>query len=264
MTVTPAECASLSVSELEQYRRLGHVVRRGVFSASEMADLRIETERLLTDRRDLIDPANLRCRFMAHVETGEKIFEVFDPVNDISPVCERFTNDARLMGMVESLLGEPACLFKEKLIFKPPGAMGYNLHQDVPRYWENFPRTFLTVLMPIDAATEENGCTEVFSGYHHDFMSPPDRPDLYMLPEDAVDSARCVKLTLEPGDVAIFHGLTPHRSDPNRSPGLRRAFYVSYNARSDGGDQREAHYREFQERMRTHLVSEGNDKVYFR
>jgi hypothetical protein len=254
----------LSEDQMRLWRADGFVVLRGVFYPGEMQALRAETERLLTERRDLIDPRNLRCRFMAHVETGEKVFEVFDPVNDISPLCRRFTHDARLLALVESIYGEPACLFKEKLIFKPPGAMGYNLHQDIPRYWEGFPRTFLTVLVPIDAATQGNGCTEVFSGYHHDFLSPPDRPDLYMLPDDAVDPLRRVKLVLEPGDVAIFHGLTPHRSDPNRSPGLRRALYVSYNARADGGDQREAHYRQFHDRMRGHLASQGHENAYFR
>jgi hypothetical protein len=229
-----------------------------------MQTLLQETERLLAERHDLIDRCNLRCRFMPHVETGEKVFEVFDPVNDISPVCEKFSSDPKLLAIVESILGEPACLFKEKLIFKPPGVLGYNLHQDIPRYWEGFPRTFLTVLIPIDPTTTENGCTEVFSGYHHGFLSPAGRPDLYMLPDEAVDPARRVKLIVDPGDVAVFHGLTPHRSDPNRSGGLRRVFYVSYNARSDGGDQRAAHYREFQERMRGHLTSQGRENPYFR
>jgi ectoine hydroxylase-related dioxygenase (phytanoyl-CoA dioxygenase family) len=201
---------------------------------------------------------------MEHIETGEKLFEVFDPVNDISPVCTQITSDQRLLAMVESIMGEPSCLFKAKLIFKPPGALGYNLHQDVPRYWAGFPRSFLTVLIPIDRSTEENGCTEVFSGYHHEFLSPADRPDLYMLPNDCVDPARRVNLVLNPGDVAIFHGLTPHRSAPNRSREMRRVFYVSYNARSEGGDQRERHYREFQERMRTHLSAQSDCVPYFR
>src|SRR5262249_1745336 len=180
MPAAVADPTSLSAVELDEYRRLGHVVRRRAFSAEMIAELRTESDRLLRERRDLIDPYNLRCRFMAHVETGDKIFEVFDPVNDISPVCARFTSDARLLAMIESIYGEPACLFKEKLIFKPPGALGYNLHQDIPRYWKGFPQTFLTVLIPIDAATEENGCTEVFSGYHHDSLQPADRPELYM------------------------------------------------------------------------------------
>jgi hypothetical protein len=256
--------APLNTAELEEYRQSGFIVRRGTFAAEEIAELTAETNRLLTERGDLIDPYNLRCRFMPHVDTGEKLFEVFDPVNDISPVCARITSDDRLLGMVESIMGEPACVFKEKLIFKPPGALGYNLHQDIPRYWVGFPRSFLTVLIPIDPSTEENGCTEVFGGYHHDFLSPADRPDLYMLPDDCVDRARRVTLVLEPGDVAIFHGLTPHRSAANRSGDMRRVFYVSYNARSDGGDQREKHYREFQERMRQRLAPDATVPPYFR
>ncbi|HEY2250819.1 MAG TPA: phytanoyl-CoA dioxygenase family protein [Planctomycetaceae bacterium] len=254
----------MSACELDEYRQAGFIIRRHAFSADEMAELADECDRLLTERTDLIDPLNLRCRFMKHVETGEPVFEVFDPVNDISAVCEKFTTDARILALVDSICGEPASLFKEKLIFKPPGALGYNLHQDIPRTWAGFPRTFLTVLIAIDRATEENGCTEVFSGYHHQFLSPADRPDLYMLPDDAVDRSRRVKLLLDPGDVAIFHGLTPHRSDPNRSSQMRRAFYLSYNARSDGGDQREQHYREFQEKMRGHHASQGREDMYFK
>src|SRR5579872_4532284 len=153
MTASVNDQAPLSAAELDRYRTHGFVIRRGVFRADEMWRLCAETERLLTDRRDLIDPSNLRCRFMAHVETGEKVFEVFDPVGDISPLCARFTADGRILAMVESILGEPACLFKEKLIFKPAGALGYNLHQDIPRYWAGFPRSFLTVLIPIDSST---------------------------------------------------------------------------------------------------------------
>src|SRR5579863_4441137 len=264
MDLTQIDPLGLSARELHEYGQTGFIIRRGLFAADEMAELVSECDRLLKDCADLIDPLNLRCRFMAHVETGGNLFEVFDPVNDISPVCQRFTRDSRLVAMVESVVGEPVCLFKEKLIFKPPGALGYNLHQDIPRTWAGFPRTFLTVLIPIDCATEENGCTEVFSGYHHEFMAPADRPDLYMLPDDAVDRSRRVKLLLEPGDIAIFHGLTPHRSDPNRSSRMRRAFYVSYNAQSDSGDRRAAHYREFQEKMRGHHASQGRENMYFK
>jgi hypothetical protein len=254
----------LSARELEEYRQAGFILRRGVFTADDMQELTAEANRLLTERRDLIDPCNLRCRFMAHVETGEQLFEVFDPVNDISPVCARIVNAERLLGMIASIMGEPACLFKEKLIFKPPGALGYNLHQDIPRYWPGFPRSFLTVLIPIDRSTEENGCTEVFFGYHHDFLSPDDQPDQYMLPDECVDPARRVKLILDPGDVAIFHGLTPHRSAHNRSGDFRRTLYASYNARSDGGDQRDRHYAEFQARMAQYHRAQGRSVAYFR
>lgn len=48
-----------------------------------------------------------------------------------------------------------------------------------------------------------------------------------------------VLLDPDPGDIAIFSGFTPHRSVPNRSQEWPRLAYLSYNALSDGGDQRE-------------------------
>jgi 2-aminoethylphosphonate dioxygenase len=252
----------LTPEQLREYETRGFLILRGVFPADEMRQLLAESERLLTERRDLISPNNLRCRYMAHHQTGEPLFEVFDPVNDISPVCEQFTTDPRIVSAVESIYGELACLFKEKLIFKPPGALGYKLHQDIPLSWKGFPTTFLTVLIPIDPSSEVNGCTEVFSGYHADFLSNDGAT--YSLPDDAVDVARRIPLVLNPGDVAIFHGLTPHRSASNRSSQMRRVFYVSYNARSDGGDQRDSHYAEFRDRMRQHLTAQATAPLYFR
>lgn len=262
MTMPVDSFDNLLQDQLQEYATNGFLVLRNVFDSSEMQQLLVESERLLTERRDLINPHNLRCRYMAHHQSGESLFEVFDPVNDISPICTRFCADPRLLSVLESLYGEPACLFKDKLIFKPPGACGYQLHQDIPLAWKNFPRTFLTVLIPIDPSSEANGCTEVFAGYHHDFLSFD--ASVYMLPDDCVEEHRRTPLVLNPGDIAIFHGLTPHRSAPNRSTQMRRVFYISYNAQSDGGDQRDAHYAEFRERLREHRQLSATEPLFFK
>lgn len=254
-------CGVLTPGQVHDYALHGFLILRNVFSEAEMRDLQTESDRLLTDRVDLIHPHNLRCRYMPHYQTGEPLFEVFDPVNDIAPVCERFCLDPRILSVAESLYGEPACLFKEKLIFKPAGALGYKLHQDIPLAWTGFPKTFLTFLIPIDPSSEENGCTEVFSGYHDDFLSHDE--DVYMLPDECVDGSRRTPLVLNPGDIAVFHGLTPHRSAANRSSQMRRVLYISYNARSDGGDQRTSHYTEFQDRMRQHRQLTATAPLYF-
>jgi hypothetical protein len=244
------------------YERDGLIIVRRMFRAGEMDELAGEADRLLADGQQRVSPDNLRCRYREHYETGEPLFEVFDPVIDIAPVCERFSADRRLVAAVESLYGEPACLFKDKLIVKPAGAMGYPLHQDIPLAWPGFPATFLTVLIPIDACSPENGCTQVFRGYHRGHLS--DNPAEYMLPDEAVDVSRRVDLDLAPGDVALFHGLAPHRSDPNRTSRMRRTLFLSFNARSDGGDQRGAHYSQFQQMTRERLLAAGRASVYFR
>ena len=253
----------LSNADRDAYWRDGFVIVRGLFGPEEARLLQVETDRLLAECKELIHPRNLRCRFMAHHRTGEQQFEVFDPVNDLSPLCEKICHDPRMLGVMESLYGEPACLFKEKLIFKLPGSNGYPLHQDIPLAWgADFPQTFLTAMLAIDETSIENGCTELFRGYHHGFLST--NPAEYMLPDEVVDLTRKTDLVMRPGDLAIFHGLTPHRSVPNRSTKMRRAFYISYNALSDGGDRRARHYRQFQEQMRKRLQSQSSEPVFFR
>ena len=253
--------AYLSPSQKRAYDEQGFVILRRLFTAEEIARAAAEAEGLL-DRGDLISTGNLRCRFQANVQTGECQFETFDPVIDIAPVCGGLATDGRLLGVLAALYGEEACLFKDKLIFKPPGVKGYGLHQDWIG-WPNFPRSFLTVLVPLDASDRDNGSTEVFPGYHHHGPLSPADGQYHELPAEAVDECLVVPLELQPGDVAIFGGFTPHRSAPNRSSRWRRQLFFSYNKRSDGGEQRRQHYDEFHRWLRLRYAEYGKTDVYF-
>jgi 2-aminoethylphosphonate dioxygenase len=246
----------------DQYLNDGFVVVRHVFSATEIAELDSAAQ-CLFQLSDLIDSNNIRCRWQNHCETGECRFDGFDPVIDLSAACERAARNPRLLDLAGELYQEPACLFKDKLIFKPPGARGYNLHQDYIA-WPSFPKSFLTMIVAIDACDAENGATEVFREYHRTgCMSPPDGM-YHQLPDDAVDPGAGVVLTLEPGDVGIFSGYTPHRSGPNRSSRSRRLLYLSYNAFSDGGERRKQHYAEFADWLKDRYAEYGKTMTYFR
>ncbi|MBX9582689.1 MAG: phytanoyl-CoA dioxygenase family protein [Gemmataceae bacterium] len=94
----------------------------------------------------------------------------------------------RLVGLVSARYGEPAHLFKDKLIFKPPGAKGYDLHQaDIGR--ADFPESFVTAAVAVDPCGKDNGATEVFPGYHRrGYLSPKDG-DYHNVPDGAVDES---------------------------------------------------------------------------
>ncbi|MBA3312100.1 MAG: phytanoyl-CoA dioxygenase family protein [Planctomycetaceae bacterium] len=262
MTLETMNLQCLTAEQVERYRRDGFLILRSVFSPAEAAELSVEADGLLERHRGLIDKKNLRCRFQSHHASGESLFETFDPVIDIAPVCQRIAHDVRILDVLADLYGEPACLFKDKLIFKPPGAQGYVLHQDFIA-WDGFPRSFVTVLVPIDAADAENGCTEVFPGHHLAGPLTPEDGQFHELPVDAVDVSKSVKLELAPGDIAIFGGFTPHRSAPNGSPNPRRQLYLSYNAFSDGGGQRERHYLDFHAYLRRKYRDRGVTDLHF-
>lgn len=81
---------------------------------------------------------------------------------------------------------------------------------------------------------------------------------------EQVDLTHGVMLDLAPGDVALFSGFTPHRSAPNHANDWRRLLYLSYNADSDGGERREAHYAEFRTWPQDRYAEYGNVNTFFR
>jgi ectoine hydroxylase-related dioxygenase (phytanoyl-CoA dioxygenase family) len=211
----PAVSEALTSDQATRYQRDGYLILRKVFAAEEIASLAAEVETLY-ERRELIDTQNIRCRWQNDAATQECIFDCFDPVIDIGPVCRYFAYDARILEPLCAIYDDQAFLFKDKLIFKRPGATGYALHQDYIS-WPEFPESFITVIVAIDHTDRENGATEVFAGYHRDGCLSPRDGDYHELPLSTIDLARGVTLDLAPGDVAMFSGFTPHARPPTRA-----------------------------------------------
>lgn len=137
-----------------------------------------------------------------------------------------------VMAILERLMGEPACLFKEKINYKLPGGGGFQAHQDAPAF-KSFGQHFhVTLLIAVDAQNLANGCLE--------FSDPV--PVYETLPQDsggAIDIDLEGKLPwhaldLSPGDVVFFDSYIPHRSGMNTSQSSRRALYITYNRVSEG------------------------------
>lgn len=253
--------SALRPEQVAEYHDRGFIVLRNVFTPDEMAALSAEADAMM-QRKELIDTKNIRCRWSDHHETKECTFDCFDPVIDIGPVCRYFAYDERILAPLRAVYEDTAHLFKDKLIFKRPGLKGYALHQDYIG-WPSFPESFITVIVAIDATGAENGATELFPGYHKGGCMTPKDGDYHQLPEDAVDASTGVLLELQPGDAAFFGGFVPHRSAANKTDTWRRQLYLSYNAGRDGGDQRDAHYREFHEWLVKKYAEYGKTGVSF-
>ena len=65
-----------------------------------------------------------------------------------------------VMTILEQLMGETPCLFKEKINYKLPGGSGFEPHQDAPAFTSFDQRFHVTLLIAVDAQTRENGCLE--------------------------------------------------------------------------------------------------------
>lgn len=155
-----------------------------------------------------------------------------DPVIDLSPLFAATARSAKLRGLAEELLGGPPEFFKDRLVVKHEGAIGYGPHQD-GAYWQGYGvpcDRFVTLAIHLDPAAEANGAIECTDGQHLGLLTEPGivaDPDPDLLAPFTPALAR-------PGDVLAIHSLTPHRSGPNRTQASRRILFFVYALGSPG------------------------------
>ncbi len=244
----------LCAEQIASYHRDGYLILRGLYTPEEAAAFQKESDRLLN--ADFVHPNNLRTP-RRKLENGTEFIERIDPVVDVSSLFSDVVYDTRITAPLEDLFGEPAKLFKDKLIFKAPSMSGYSMHQDYS-WWQpqgeeselpNIqPGKILSVMVAIDAADALNGAIELFPGAHHTLLSTPgELRNMHADEIEKIDLSTGVLGEASPGDVVIFHSLTPHRSAVNRSTRSRRQLYMTYNAASAGDvyEAQQAHYRAY-------------------
>ena len=227
----------LSQPQIDAYWRDGFIRVQSVFDSSDVERWRTECDRLWQS----IDETHERVQHRGHRQQGS-IADRLDPVTDISPEFDRVANDTRAQAVAADALGADVRIMKAKLIMKRPATMGYDMHQDYP-YWEflGVPADHIVVLViPLDVSNPESGAIEFFPGRHRERIAPPEDNALDTDPSQ-VDLSTGVCLELDPGDVALFHPLTPHQSGPNISDHSRRALYYTF-ARAEHGNLFDRYY----------------------
>ncbi len=251
----------LSEEQLGQFWSLGYISLPGLFTAAEAAEFSSEADRIYNDPR--AEEMNIRYDFSpenkADAAKGKVLWKV-DPFHDLSEVFTAMVRDRRICDALASIYGgrEPR-LFKDKLIYKPPHTHGNRLHQDYT-WWQGFPTSLISVVIGIDAANEENGCTVVYPGYERGYITTPGKFEF--VPAEKVDPATAVRNLTKPGDVLMFHCFTPHEAGPNNTNHFRRQVFLTYNDSADGEHYQE-HYEHFRWYVREKYSKEQLSQVYF-
>jgi ectoine hydroxylase-related dioxygenase (phytanoyl-CoA dioxygenase family) len=243
------------------YNKAGFTIIRQLFNQDEIGAVASDIDKVVGDLR-YKSPHNLRCRWQRNIFSEHPVLDALDPIIDVSLTCKRVAQCQKVQNLLVEVFEERCCLFNDRLIIKMPGTEGYPLHQDCVSCFKIAPE-LITLVVAIDSADEQSGCTEVFGGHHHrGYLGNPESTFCSLVDLSEVEGTAPTSLILDPGDAVLFSSFTPHRSGPNRSSKRRRQLYLSFNRMSDGGDLRDVHYKELRQWLATVYETKGLS-VYF-
>ena len=212
----------LTASQADQYNEIGGFVFENMFDAQEL-------EALLADLDAFEHQANEFVRGIdkqqPSISRADEI--VFSPhLVARSEVAQTFSKHPTLVQLCKDIIGESVRLYWDQLVYKRPGTPDeFPWHQD-NGYTFVEPQHYLTCWVALTDATIENGCpwiapTKHLSGtLHHKWT------DIGFKCLDEVEDA--IAMPLQAGSVAVFSSLTPHRTGPNLTDTVRKAYILQY------------------------------------
>jgi hypothetical protein len=160
----------------------------------------------------------------------------------LEPRLRQTVTFARCREVARRLLGVPVGYQFDHAIFKPP-------HNETPTAWhqdeaysvEPIPLHSVHFWIPLQAATESNGCMWFIPGSNRGPMLPhrrmtrrfngANRPTTGgTLAADGVDSSEAVACPLAAGGVTVHHPLTLHYTGANQSEDCRKVWILHFGA----------------------------------
>ncbi len=218
----------LTAEEVLQFDEAGFVVVEDALSPERVAELVAH-----------IDPQEARVEQFLRAQPEQRMF--IADARAITFTVHPAGRDARLREIVSSgvfaelahdLVGPEVRLYWDQAVYKKserPTTFAW--HQD-NGYGFLSPEAYLTLWVALSDVTPENGCVEVLPGLHkRGTLAHRAGPDGIFLPLPEPLPAglpRPLAVPLRAGSLVAFSSLLPHRTGPNRTPSVRKAYIVQY------------------------------------
>ncbi len=175
--------------------------------------------------------------FLVRQPEDEKYKPLMNPDRE-NPIFAAAVRHTNLVRISELLLQWKIEALQTMYYWKPPGALGLDLHQD-NFYVQSNQDSFASAWVALDDADLENGPLIVYPGSHvepvlpvHEVPIPLSGRPLYPNArgkETVVpDKYKPLPLEARKGAAVLIHGHLIHGSADNHSPRFRRAFLVDY------------------------------------
>jgi ectoine hydroxylase-related dioxygenase (phytanoyl-CoA dioxygenase family) len=225
---------TLAISQVEQFRIAGHLALPALTDQADVARLRESYDRIFADMagRDRGDQFDLA----GTDEEGKRqaLPQILHPAQ-YAPEMNESTLLVNATHVAKQLLGPDATCEFAHAIFKP-AVYGAETpwHQDAAYWSPEFLYSSISIWVPLQEATPENGCMEFVPRSHtldvlshQSINNDPRIHGLELHPEDRHHVKDVVTCPLPPGG-ATFHGpYMLHHTGANRSSIPRRALILN-------------------------------------
>jgi ectoine hydroxylase-related dioxygenase (phytanoyl-CoA dioxygenase family) len=220
----------LTEEEIKFFQTQGYLVVENVFTTSEVAAFQHACDRISAQAQGLTTSTD-RLKMKVFEDSTKLVQQVGDP-HEMNGVWLDLVKEARLLDMVEALLGPNLMVYYSQLMMKAP-RQGFTApwHQDFA-FFPHSSAEILACTVAIDDATLENGCVRVIPSSHKlGLINHYDKNGVFTgIVQDyhSFDERTEVALPAKAGSVIFWHSLTLHASHPNRTERPRRALVIEY------------------------------------
>ncbi len=214
----------VSADQASAYREDGFFVLENAFDAATVARLLEEIDPLEAETETYLKRQPKGRHGISRA--GEITFRPHLVTR--SEYLKEFSRGRVFQGLVHDLMGADVRLYWDQSVYKKPGAaQEFPWHQD-NGYTYIEPQQYLTCWLALTDATLDNGCPWVVPGLHKlgTLRHWPTEFGYQCL--ESPEGARA--LPLKAGSIAVFSSLTPHRTGPNITRTVRKAYIVQFAA----------------------------------
>jgi phytanoyl-CoA hydroxylase len=211
--------------QADAFDRDGFVLVEGVLDPAAVAEVRDEIDALEEKKNEWLrqrDPS------VQDISAADAI-TFTELIVGKSEVLKRFATGEAFARLAADFVGPNVRIYWDQAVYKrPEPTREFPWHQDTG-YTFTLPQHYLTCWTPLVDATIDNGCPWVIPGLHLQGTLKHWWTDVGWRCVD-VPPSEPVPVEAKVGDVICFSSLTPHRTGPNVTDGIRKAYILQYCA----------------------------------
>ena len=227
---------TLTQEQIDFFHREGYLAIPAITTQEEVARLRVIYDRLFA-RNAGRDEGNQFDLAGTDEEGKEQSLPQLLNASKYAPELLTFQIRSNALAIAHQLIGDDAKPQIDHAILKPgPSGAATAWHQDEAYWGAEYDYNTISIWVPLQEATLENGCMQFIPHSHrlevlpHHSINNDPRIIGLEVDDGQMDVRQAVPCPLPPGGATIHPGRTFHYTSPNRTTQPRRAYIMTFGS----------------------------------